>query len=224
MITSTTSASSAATALTGIKSSTNLGRDEFLKLLITQLRNQDPLNPQQPSEFAAQLAQYSSVEQLTQLNSAMTAQNANSQINALIGKTALGASLLGRTVLAAGNQLEIVAGARTSVHAEIGTQGGKATLHLFDSSGHEVTHRDLGLVKGGMQTLDVPSDVAAGVYTYSLEVTAANGSTVTVTPYTTGVVDGLSFENGQIMLRLGSLSVALDSLSEVKPTTALASH
>ena len=224
MITSTTSASSAASAFSGTKSSTNLGRDEFLKLLITQLRNQDPLNPQQPSEFAAQLAQYSSVEQLTQLNSAMTAQNANSQINALIGKTALGASLLGRTVLAAGHQVEVVTGASTHVRAEIGTQGGNATLRLFDSSGHEVAHRDLGLVKGGMQTLELPSDVPAGVYTYSLDVTATNGSTVSVTPYTTGVVDGLSFENGQIMLRLGSLSVALDSLSEVTPTTTLAAH
>ncbi len=225
MITSPASAlyPTGANALTGTKSSASLGRDEFLKLLITQLRNQDPMNPQQPHEFAAQLAQYSSVEQLTQLNDAMSLQNTNTQLNALIGKTALGASLLGRTAIAAGNQVEIIAGAKAQVRAEIGTHGGAATLRIFDSSGHEVTHRDLGQVKGGMQTLDLPSDLPAGTYTYALEVTATDGSKVSVTPYTTGVVTALSFENGQIMLRLGALSVSLDSLSEVTPTTTLAS-
>lgn len=224
MISSMTPALSATSSLTGTKSSTTLGRNEFLKLLITQLRNQDPLNPQQPHEFAAQLAQYSSVEQLTQLNDAMTMQNSNTQLNALIGKTALGASLLGRTVIAAGNQVEITAGVPAQVRAEIGAQGGTAVVRVFDGSGREVAHRDVGVVKGGMRTLDGPADLPAGVYSYSVEVTATDGTTVNVTPYTTGVVDGLTFENGQIMLRLGGISVTLDSLSEVAPTPVLASH
>ena len=227
MITNTTSAqgsASAVSSLTGRTAGSSLGRDEFLKLLVTQLRNQDPMNPQQPHEFAAQLAQYSSVEQLTQLNDAMAAQNASMQLNAMIGKTALGASLLGKTVLAFGNQVEITAGAKTSIRAEIGTQGGTATLRLYDRAGNEVTHRDLGLVKGGMQTLALPSDLPAGDYSYKLEVKASDNSDVAVTPFTTGVVTGLSFENGQILLKLGGVSVGLDALSEVLPTTTTASN
>lgn len=219
MITSTTSAPSAANSLTGTKSSTSLGRDEFLKLLVTQLRNQDPLNPQQPHEFAAQLAQYSSVEQLTQLNDAMATQNTNQQLTALIGKTSLGASLIGKTVLAIGNDVEISEGKPATIRADIGAKGGIATVHLYDSAGNEVTHRDLGTVKGGMQTLELPSDLQAGIYSYKLEVVASDGSTTSVAPYTTGVVGGLSFENGQIMLKIGGLSVSLDALSEVLPTS-----
>jgi flagellar basal-body rod modification protein FlgD len=54
-----------------------MGKDAFFKMLVAQLRNQDPLNPMDGSAFAAQLAQFSSLEQLTNLNSALTAQNQN---------------------------------------------------------------------------------------------------------------------------------------------------
>ena len=57
--------SSATGSLTG---SSNLGKDDFLLLLVTQLQNQDPLNPQDPTEFTSQLAQYSSLEQLFTVN------------------------------------------------------------------------------------------------------------------------------------------------------------
>ena len=54
-----------------------LGTNDFFKLLIAQLKNQDPLNPQDGAAFASELAQFSSLEQLTNLNTAMTAQNLN---------------------------------------------------------------------------------------------------------------------------------------------------
>jgi len=52
-----------------------LGKDAFLKLLITQLRNQDPLNPMEDKEFIAQMAQFSTLEQMQQLNKNITSYN-----------------------------------------------------------------------------------------------------------------------------------------------------
>jgi len=76
--TSTTSSSQS----TSRTPSSELGKDEFLQILVTQLRNQDPLNPQEDSEFIAQMAQFSSLEQLQNLNS----QTMLSSAAALIGK------------------------------------------------------------------------------------------------------------------------------------------
>jgi len=59
-----------------------LGKDDFLKLLVTQLKNQDPLNPMDDREFIAQLAQFSTLEQMQNMNSSFNAVRA---IN-LIGK------------------------------------------------------------------------------------------------------------------------------------------
>lgn len=72
MINPTQSGSSSDSALfTGSQSS--LGRDAFLKLLITQLAHQDPTSPQQDGEFIAQLATFSTLEQLTQINKTLEA-------------------------------------------------------------------------------------------------------------------------------------------------------
>ena len=72
----TEAASGAQTAATGLSATPKtdpLGRDTFLKLLITQLQNQDPLQPQENGEFLAQLAQFSSLESLQQIKDDMTA-------------------------------------------------------------------------------------------------------------------------------------------------------
>jgi len=56
----------------GVLNTNGLGRDAFLKLLVTQLQHQDPTQPQADTQFVAQLAQFSSLEQLTQMNQSLT--------------------------------------------------------------------------------------------------------------------------------------------------------
>jgi len=78
---------SALSAATGSSSSQLVSEQAFLQLLITQLQNQDPLSPADPTQFVSQLASFSSLEQITQLNTNMTSVLDNS-VTSLIGKTA----------------------------------------------------------------------------------------------------------------------------------------
>ncbi|AIQ59224.1 flagellar hook assembly protein FlgD [Paenibacillus borealis] len=67
--------------------SSTLGKDQFLKILITQLQNQDPMQPMEDKEFIAQMAQFSSVEQLMNISTQLTALNQSlGSVSGLIGK------------------------------------------------------------------------------------------------------------------------------------------
>ena len=79
----------AATSTTSLTARSELGQDAFLKLLVTQLQHQDPLNPLEDSEFIAQLAQFSSLEKLTEMAASLEriedAVNRNAQVTNLTG-------------------------------------------------------------------------------------------------------------------------------------------
>lgn len=79
-----------ANTVNGRTASQQLGKDDFLKLLITQLSNQDPTNPMEDTQFIAQMAQFSSLEQMTNMNESfnkMAAMINSSQATATIGRT-----------------------------------------------------------------------------------------------------------------------------------------
>src|SRR5437763_9799598 len=104
-----------------------MGKDEFMKLLITQMKNQDPMNPMQGDQMASQLAQFSSLEQLTNINETLTGQAGSQSV--LLGALQTGSAIgtIGHTVVAAGNQLQLGNGGATSVTANVSGVGGTGT-------------------------------------------------------------------------------------------------
>lgn len=197
-----------------VKDRRELGRDQFLELLVAQLQNQDPLSPLAPDAFAAQLAQFSSVEQLTKLNDAFEAQRQDALARSAIDQTALAASLMGRTVLAEADFTTIGPTGTAALQVHVGGDGGTATLKLYDSGGQLVESRGLGSVRGGVVHLS-PTGLPPGSYRYAIEVKGADGAQVPVRSFTRGVVDGILFENGSVMLKMGSFRIPLDKLSEI---------
>lgn len=192
-----------------------LGKEEFLRLLVTQLRHQDPLSPANPEQFASQLAQFSSLERMVNIEKILQDQMDASSLSTLALKADLGASFIGRQVLAAGNRFEVAAGESPSVSVDIGTGGGQAVLTIRDMDGNEVTTRALGFREGGRQTFNV-GELPAGSYRYDVTVTSVTGADVPVQTYTQGVVDGVSFQGGTVILRSGTLNFPLDNVVEVE--------
>lgn len=82
----------------GEPKSAALGKDAFMKLLVSQLQNQDPINPQSNEDFIAQLAQFSSLEQMNNLNDSFVGLAVLQQSNALMSQLTEGSTLIGQEI------------------------------------------------------------------------------------------------------------------------------
>lgn len=213
----TTSSSSATT------SKKEIDKDAFLKLLVQQLKHQDPLNPMEPEQFASQLAQFSSVEQLTQIKASIDAQTEASNMAALVQQTTLSTALIGREVLASGDQVNVPVSGAAKVTVDISGLGGAGKLTLTNDAGTVIATRDLGqLTPGNGKTVTLPADLPPGTWHYAISVKDSHGDTTTATTYTTGVVSALEFKNGAIVLHVGDAQIALTDIVRVSPASATA--
>jgi flagellar basal-body rod modification protein FlgD len=205
------------TLASSTSTSTALGKDDFLKLLVTQMQNQDPMNPMDNTEFVAQLAQFSSLEQLQNLNSSFAEQS--SLIQSL--NNSVVAALVGRTVSISGDQVPLPEAGTVTIGFDLAAPASAATVNVYDQSGALVDTIELSDLEAGSQRLEwdgVGSDgerLAAGTYTCEIVATGEDGASVTATPFVSGRVDSISFENGTAFLSVNGMRVPLAALREV---------
>jgi flagellar basal-body rod modification protein FlgD len=195
-----------------------LGKDDFLKLLIAQLRNQNPLNPLSNDQFITQSAQFSTVESLQNIQKSLNTMSANSGSSAV----AAGTALLGRSVAATAGTFTY-AGATVSLPFTLGGSLEGGLLEISDANGAILSRVPLGLRDAGSQSFDLhpgqtgPS-LRSGTYRYRILAPDAQGR-VTALPAVTGVVTGVSLDNGTPVLSLGSRTVDLADVTAVGATT-----
>ncbi len=217
-VTTTTATTDTSAASAAMKQSIGLNKDDFLKLFITQLQNQDPLSPQDPSQFLGQLAQLTQVEQAYNTNTALqnliTAQNNSTTMTSV--------SFIGKTVKALGNTATFDGTSPAGLQYSLSVPTASNTLTISDASGKTVRTVSLGAKAAGEGSFawdgkdNSGSVVPAGAYSFSVKGTTAGGVSVAATTYTAGRVDGVSMENGTPSLSIGSASVSLADVISVK--------
>lgn len=130
--------------------SNELGRDAFLKLMITQMNNQNPLQPQEGSDFVAQLAQFSSVEGLEKLNGNVEAMAGNLQSSQALQASAL----VGRQVKIQSEQAQLAQGGSVAGTIEVPFSTSGVSLSVYNSTNELVWKQDLGAQAAGELEFD----------------------------------------------------------------------
>ena len=194
-----------------------LGKEDFLNLLITQLQNQDPLNPTDSTEFTAQLAQFSSLEQLSNVNGNLEQlQNFQASTN-----NSQAVSLLGKEITASGNFLQLSDGEPIGCDFSLGRGAAEVVVNIYDSTGEFVKAFGSEDLAAGRHTLvwdgtDRNGNPAKdGNYTFEILAADANDKNVNVTAFFTGTVDTVTFENNTPFLISGGQKIALGDVIQV---------
>ena len=202
--TTTSAAQGLSSALGGNKA---MGRDAFLKLLVAQLKNQDPLKPQDNSAFVAELAQFSSLEQSMGVNdklNQMMLQNqgmANSNVVNMVGQVA---TVKGSLVTTDGSGLGVPLAFKQDLASD------DTVIQIQDANGRVVRTLDLGERPAGISriTWDGRSDDGivqpAGTYAVAIQAKDEDGGTVVVSQETSGTITGVAFDKGYPVLHLSN--------------------
>ncbi|MCO5400315.1 flagellar hook assembly protein FlgD [Ralstonia soli] len=216
-ISSTTGATSTAAAASPGGMSSQSGADlqnTFMTLLVTQLKNQDPLNPMDNSQMTAQLAQINTVSGIQQLNTTMSNM-------ALQSAASQGAALIGRTVAAPASNLTLASGAANfGISAPSGADD--AVLTITNAAGVAVRTVDLGALPAGTSNFtwngkdDKGNALADGQYAMSVSAKLA-GKTAAASTLATTTVTGVTINNGTTQLQLATGgSAPLSSITTIQ--------
>jgi len=206
-----------------VASDEELGRDAFLKLLLTQLQHQDPLDPVQNEDFVAQLAQFSSLEQLQSINNTLSSEEeaaATTEVRqAVQNNTAV--ALIGKEVEVATDTIGFTGSGSVELNFHLEAPATHVNLHIVDGQGDVVrslTESNPDVGEGSVVWDGKDADgrlVPAGVYNVLALAENGEGDTVPVSASLVGEVTGVRYESGEPVLILEGGEAPLSWVSSV---------
>ena len=195
---------SSRTGASGEASSVDDQQNRFLKLLVTQLKNQDPLNPLDNAQMTSQLAQMSTVSGIEKLNTTLTG-----LVDSFGNSQAMQASeLIGKSVLVPGSGLSLIK-EQAYGGVNLAADADQVKISILDKAGNVLQTQSLGDHKAGVMNFawdgmtEAGSKAADGAYTFKVEA-VRGGSTVKVDALQIGTVSALVRSKGGFLLDLGA--------------------
>jgi flagellar basal-body rod modification protein FlgD len=211
-----TTAASQSTVAASTASVSNEAQDRFLKLLVTQLKNQDPLNPMDNAQITSQMAQISTVSGIDKLNATM--QSMATSFNS--AQSLQATAMIGHNVLAPGNVIPLQGGLAVG-GVELAAAADAVTVSIRDAAGQLLHKVNLGAQEAGLLSFqwdgatDSGTNAAAGNYSFAVEATSG-GKKVGTTALAVGQVNSVTTGKNGVTLNVNELgAIALADVRQV---------
>lgn len=198
--------------------SQSLDQADFLKMLTAELQAQDPMNPMSNADFATQLAQFSSLQQLQGMSGTL---DQSLQATLLLGQVfnnTMATSLIGKEIRAQANTLNVSASGTAQLNYNLAANAAEVTIEITDSNGSVVRTINADAQSEGEQTVEWDGlnsegqHVAEGDYTFSVAAADADGNPITASTYFEGIVSEVKYVDGQVVLVVGGHEVSLSDI------------
>jgi flagellar basal-body rod modification protein FlgD len=194
-----------------------LGKDDFMKLLVAQLKNQDPNNPVDTKEMVTQLSQLTSVEQLTAMSSKLDTLTAATNSSAANSSSAL----IGRTVSGQADTGHLDSTGSVDGAVKLPQGAAKVSVSVVNAAGRVVRTFDLETPKVGVNKFkwngmsDNGERSTAGQYTFQIAAKDKNGTPLESDQTVQGIVTAVYYENGLPELEVGGTRVPLTNVTSI---------
>lgn len=200
-----------------VTGSSSLGKDDFMKLLMAQLANQDPTAPTDDNAFVAQLAQFAGLE---------AAQGTNTRLDTLVSAQAAGTQtqavgFIGKVVDFRTDSLALEAGLSSTSQVTLAAPAAAVTVSVLDSTGKAVRTMKMGPQLGGAVNViwdgndDGGNRQPPGVYSLSVKATDSAGKAVGVSTQSNGEITGVDFDTGVPKLKVNGTLVTMSQVTSI---------
>jgi len=205
----------------GAASNSKLGKNDFLKLLVVQMQNQDPINPMNSKEFASQLAQFNSVEQLIGVNKSLSSLQNSQELMRTEMTNSMASSLAGKKIRALSNEISLDSGGHVDINFDLGNAADKVQIVIKDAaSGSEVRTETVERAPAGKNSwtwdgkgnngLSVPGG------NYKVEIKATNGDkSVNSRMFIDGIAQKVRFTGNGVYINVDGIEVPIGNIETV---------
>jgi flagellar basal-body rod modification protein FlgD len=215
-ITSSTSSINSSSSTESTSDSSTLDKDAFLKLLITELQNQNPLEPMDNQDFVNQMVQFQNMEQMSNMSESL-----QSFLGTLSSTTKLQASsVVGKYAVIEGNEMELSSGYAEQILYSMDSEG-TVMITIEDENGTVVRTELLGYKEAGIQTYqwdgmnDYGATMEDGTYTYQLSTIDENGNQSEFGGVTGGIVQAVQYVDDDIYVIINGESYSFENIIEI---------
>ena len=199
-----------------------LGKDDFLKLLVTQLRNQDPLSPVDQNEFIAQTAQFTSLEELQNIRKALEAQQTASDFASL----SQAAGFVGRQIQASTASVSFNGSGAVSLPFTLGSDAADVQVEIMGSAGQVVRTIHTGARSAGSNSAvwdgksGSGSPLSPGAYSYRVTALDTQGQPIGAAVAVSGIVESVRLKDGQPVFTVNGQTVRLRDVTAILQAAA----
>jgi flagellar basal-body rod modification protein FlgD len=198
-----------------------LGKDEFLQLLITKLQNQDPLQPMNDEDFIAQLAQFSSLEQMNNIADGIAEANQWDYLQMQSLNNAMAAGLVGKDIQASYNGLYVDNDNTPRLSFTVPSFAASVEFTIKDTEGNVVATLVEENINPGTHTLewdgknDLGERVSPGHYAVEAVAHDSSGGAITADLTLVGTVEAVTYRDGAAYLKVNGVEIPLGDITAI---------
>jgi len=204
-----------------VSGTASLGKDDFLRLLVAQLEHQDPFTPMDNQAFVAQLAEFSTLEQMQNIEATLEEAMQADRLLSQSLSNSLVTTLIGKEVKVQGERFHLEEGTMPELGYSLPSSAREVTVEIRDEQGNLIRTLQLGAQSAGAKKVEWDgkgrdgTSAPSGNYSFHVRALDSDGKLIETVSFIRGLITGVRYAAGNAVLLMGPFEVPLPDVMEI---------